>query len=84
LRIQDPNNVSRVPLNDGVFTFPHFTIESVDRVDEYHIIVANDTNFPSSSSRHPNRADDNEFILLRVEELLRGIPFVPAPFDVVD
>jgi len=82
LRIQDPNNVSRVPLNDGVFTFPHFTIESVDRVDEHHIIVANDTNFPFSSSRNPNRADDNEFILLRVEELLRGIPFVPAPFDV--
>jgi hypothetical protein len=71
MNISDPNNLARVPLNNGRFTFPFFTIENVDVVDESHIIVANDNNFPLSSSRDPNRADDNEFILLKVDALLR-------------
>lgn len=72
MRIQDPMNSSRVPLENGVLTFPFFTIENVDMVDGDHIIVGNDNNLPFSSSRDPNRADDNEFILLRVPELLRA------------
>jgi len=72
MRIQDPNARSRVPLNAGVFTFPFFTIENVDRVDAEHIIVGNDNNLPFSSSRDPNRADGNEMILLRVPELLNA------------
>jgi hypothetical protein len=56
---------------DG-FTFPFFTIEDVARVDEEHIIVANDNNLPFSAGRHLARADDNEVILLRVPELLRA------------
>jgi len=72
MRIQDPNNRSRVPLNGGVFTFPFFTIENVDRVDAEHIVVGNDNNLPFSSSRDPNRADGNELILLRVPELLNA------------
>jgi hypothetical protein len=72
MRIQDPMNRSRVPLENGVLTFPFFTIENVDVVDADHIIVGNDNNLPFSSSRNPNRADDNEFILLRVPELLRA------------
>ncbi|VTR45748.1 Uncharacterised protein [Serratia fonticola] len=31
----------------------------------------NDNNFPFSSSREPNVADDNEFILLDVKALLQ-------------
>lgn len=65
MNIKDPNNMARKPLNDGVFTFPFFTIENVDMVDSEHIIVGNDNNFPFSSSREPNKADDNEFILLK-------------------
>jgi hypothetical protein len=72
MRIQDPNNRSRVPLNGGMFTFPFFTIENVDRVDAEHIVVGNDNNLPFSSSRDPNRADGNEMILLRVPELLNA------------
>ena len=62
---------SVLPVN-GVLTFPFFTIENVDRVDETHIIVGNDNNLPFSSSRDPNKADDNEFVLLEVGEFLKA------------
>lgn len=71
LKIKDPNAVARKPLNNGVFTFPFFTIENVDVVDGSHIIVGNDNNFPFSSSRLSNVADDNEFILLEAKGLLQ-------------
>ncbi|MDV5226805.1 esterase-like activity of phytase family protein [Providencia rettgeri] len=70
MNIKDPEGVAKKPLNNGVFTFPFFTIENVDVVDNEHIIVGNDNNYPFSSSREPNQADDNEFILLRVPALL--------------
>jgi hypothetical protein len=72
MKIQDPLRKARKPFNDGVLTFPFFTIENVDIVDQKHIIVGNDNNLPFSSSRDPNRADDNEFVLLEVEALLRA------------
>jgi hypothetical protein len=72
MKIKDPDNKARKPLNDGVLTFPFFTIENVDRVDETHIIVGNDNNLPFSSSRDPNKADDNEFVLLEVGEFLKA------------
>ena len=71
MNIKDPNKHARKPLNNDVLTFPFFTIENVDIVDNEHIIVGNDNNYPFSSSREPNQADDNEFILLKVPELLR-------------
>ncbi len=70
MKIQDPRKIARKPLNGGVLTFPFFTIENVDIVDGRHIIVGNDNNLPFSSSRDPNKADDNEFVLLEVEALL--------------
>lgn len=70
LKIQDPNRLARKPLNNGVLTFPFFTIENVDVVDKRHIIVGNDNNFPFSASRQSNQADDNEFILLETPQLL--------------
>jgi len=72
MKIRDPENKARKPLNEGVLTFPFFTIENVDVVDDRHIIVGNDNNLPFSSSRDPNKADDNEFILLNVEALLKA------------
>ncbi|WP_243728748.1 esterase-like activity of phytase family protein [Mesocricetibacter intestinalis] len=71
LNIQDPNQLARKPLSEGRFKFPFFTIENVDLVDEKHIIVGNDNNLPYSSSREPNKADDNELILLNVESMLK-------------
>ena len=78
MAIQDPDNRARLrgdlPANApaGRFTFPFFTIENVAMVDADHIIIGNDNNLPFSAGRHLLRADDNEFILLRVPEFLRA------------
>ena len=72
LKIRDPNKKAKKPLNDGVLTFPFFTIENVDKVDDTHIIVGNDNNLPFSTSREPNKADDNEFVLLEVADFLKA------------
>ena len=72
MNIQDPQRLARKPLTNGVLTFPFFTIENVDIVDATHIVVGNDNNLPFSSSREPNKADDNELVLLEVGALLRA------------
>jgi hypothetical protein len=72
LAINDPDNLARKPKIDRKLSLPFFTIENVDIVDAEHIIVGNDNNLPFSSSRHPNQADDNEFVLLRVPQLLQA------------
>jgi hypothetical protein len=72
LNINDPKKLSHKPLSGGVFKFPFFTIENVDIVDGRHIIVGNDNNLPFSSSREPNKADDNELILLDVGDFLNA------------
>jgi hypothetical protein len=72
LAINDPANLARKPIIDGKLSFPFFTIENVDIVDAEHIIVGNDNNLPFSSSRDPNKADDNEFVLLHVPQLLQA------------
>ncbi len=72
LNIQDPNKLAKKQLTDGVLKFPFFTIEDVDVVDANHIVVGNDNNLPFSSSRDPNKQDDNELVLLEVGEFLRA------------
>ena len=72
MKIQDPQRLAKKPLTGGVLTFPFFTIENVDVVDDKHIVVGNDNNLPFSSSRDPQKADDNELVLLQVEGLLRA------------
>jgi hypothetical protein len=72
MQIADPNKKAKKPLNDSVLTFPFFTIENVDVVDERHIVVGNDNNLPFSSSREPTMQDDNEFVLLDVADLLKA------------
>jgi hypothetical protein len=70
MQIRDPQAKAAKPTLDGVLTFPFFTIENVDIVDDRHIVVGNDNNLPFSSSRDPARADDNELVLLEVGDLL--------------
>jgi hypothetical protein len=72
LNIADPAKLARKPLNEGVLKFPFFTIENVEVIDATHIVVGNDNNLPFSSSREPNKADDNELILLEVGEFLKA------------
>ncbi|MFC0219669.1 esterase-like activity of phytase family protein [Pseudochelatococcus lubricantis] len=70
MKIQDPDKVAIKGEKNGTLDFPFFTIENVDVVDATHIIVGNDNNLPFSASRDPNKADDNEFILLEVKDFL--------------
>lgn len=72
MNIADPDKKARKPLNNGVLTFPFFTIEDVDVIDATHIVVGNDNNLPFSSSRDPKKADDNELILLEVGDFLKA------------
>lgn len=48
------------------FAFPFFTIEDVIIEDARTLTVFNDNNFPSSSGRNANLADDNEMIRLKL------------------
>ncbi|TDX33722.1 esterase-like activity of phytase family protein [Rhodovulum visakhapatnamense] len=73
--IADPDGVARLDTDaardlTGKYTFPFFTIEDVMRVDDTHILVANDNNLPFSSGRKLDAAADNEVMLLSVPELL--------------
>ena len=73
--IRDPDNKAIVKTQadrelTGKFTFPFFTIEDVMRVDDTHIMVANDNNLPFSGGRRIGTAADNEFILLEVADFL--------------
>jgi len=72
LAIQDPDHKARRGGHDGGLGFPLVTIENVARVDADHIIVANDNNLPFSSGRAVDRQDDEEFVLLKVTELLNA------------
>ena len=55
-----------------MLTFPFFTFENVDVVEGSHIVVGNDNNLPFSTSREPNKADDNELVLLEVADFLKA------------
>jgi hypothetical protein len=56
------------------FRFPFQTIEGLALLDDRTLAVLNDNNFPFSSGRTPGRADDNEFITVRLTDPLRADP----------
>ncbi|KAA3514573.1 esterase-like activity of phytase family protein [Agrobacterium rosae] len=70
MKIADPDNKAHQGSANGTYTMPFVTIENVDRVDATHIIVGNDNNLPFSAGRALDKADDNEFVLLEVKDLL--------------
>ncbi|MBU2957749.1 esterase-like activity of phytase family protein [Paracoccus sp. 1_MG-2023] len=73
LDMADPDGIARQGAReDGRFTFPFVTIEDVDIVDDSHIIVGNDNNYPFSMGRSADTQDDNELILLEVGEFLKA------------
>ncbi|GGF73145.1 hypothetical protein GCM10007301_36190 [Azorhizobium oxalatiphilum] len=72
LAIKDPNGKAKQGGKDGMLDFPFLTIEDVVMVDPTHIVVGNDNNLPWSAGRSPQKADDNEFVLLEVGEFLKA------------
>lgn len=72
MKISDPDNKKRQGGGNGFYDMPFVTIENVDRVDATHIIVGNDNNLPFSAGRALDKADDNEFVLLEVKDLLEA------------
>ncbi|MFD5568661.1 esterase-like activity of phytase family protein [Streptomyces cadmiisoli] len=56
------------------FRFPFTTIEDVVLLDDRTLAVLNDNNFPFSSGRTPGRADNNEFITVRLTDRLHADP----------
>lgn len=70
MKIADPDKKARQGSENGIYTMPFVTIENVDRVDASHIIVGNDNNLPFSAGRALDKADDNEFVILDVKDLL--------------
>jgi hypothetical protein len=75
LDIADPNDLN----GDGsnAFRFPFVTIESVLAVDDQTLMLVNDNNFPGGGGRGAGVADNNEFILVRLDAPLVGA--VPEP-----
>jgi hypothetical protein len=72
MHIEDPHNEKKQGGGTGFYDMPFVTIENVDRVDATHIVVGNDNNLPFSAGRAVDKADDNEFNLLEVVELLNA------------
>ncbi|WP_284776651.1 esterase-like activity of phytase family protein [Agrobacterium sp. lyk4-40-TYG-31] len=70
MKIADPDKKAKQGSANGIYTMPFVTIENVDKVDATHIIVGNDNNLPFSAGRALDKADDNEFVLLEVKDLL--------------
>ncbi|MGW1713109.1 esterase-like activity of phytase family protein [Streptomyces sp. NPDC002156] len=57
---------------DETFTFPFQTIEDVVLLDDRTLAVLNDNNFPFSSGRTAGKADNNEFITIRLSDRLHA------------
>ncbi|MFD9739050.1 esterase-like activity of phytase family protein [Umezawaea sp. NPDC059074] len=72
----DIANPKRVGGFDETFRFPFTTIEDVVILDDNTLGVLNDNNFPFSSGRTPGKADNNEFITVKLAERLHADPRV--------
>jgi hypothetical protein len=68
----DIANPRRVGGFDETFRFPFTTIEDVVILDDNTLGVLNDNNFPFSSGRTPGKADNNEFITVKLAERLHA------------
>ncbi len=49
---------------------PHLGPEGLTLVDDQHIVVVNDNNFPCSSGRTIGRPDDHELTLINIKALI--------------
>jgi hypothetical protein len=76
LSIRDPNGIS-LPARPGEFgvgdpfSFPLQSVESLEILDDRHLLIANDNNYPGSDGRWTarDRPDDVELIVVRIPAL---------------
>jgi hypothetical protein len=70
LDLADPRALARQRGDSGLpagrFGMPFATIESVVALGDGRVLLANDNNLPFSAGRFLRRADDTEFVLLRL------------------
>ena len=70
LNVADPNNLGGNGTQNGMFTFPFVTIESVLPLDSQTLLVANDNNYPFSVGRTAGQPDNNELIQIKLSQPL--------------
>lgn len=88
MAIRDPAGVSLpgrpgdIGLGDP-FRFPFANIETILPLDRERLLVLNDNNYPYDNGRSPDRPDDNEAIVVRVDALCEAPapPADPTPTD---
>lgn len=68
MNLADPNNVAGT---GGRFTFPYFTIEDVEIIDERRIAIMNDNNFPATGGRGKDVNDVNEYLEITLPTALK-------------
>lgn len=77
MNISDPALIS-LPATPGdvglgaTFTFPYETIEALLPLDDEHLLILNDNNYPFSANRNPASADYNEAVVVRVQDVNRN------------
>ncbi len=60
--LADPAGVGGDATKEGRFSFPYFTIEDVEILDERTIAIMNDNNFPAMGGRGKDVVDVNEYL----------------------
>ncbi|MDV2470365.1 esterase-like activity of phytase family protein [Acinetobacter chinensis] len=75
MNIANPHHLSGTPRKGDtgtgkIFAFPFETIEDVIIENNHTLTVLNDNNFPGSSGRNAERADDNEMIQIKLPKAL--------------
>ncbi|RJF72210.1 hypothetical protein D3875_12240 [Deinococcus cavernae] len=76
--IKDPQGLAPDSQN-GVLTFPYFTIENVIVLNKDTILVANDNNYPATGGRGKDVKDQNQFIWLKLDQPLNVVAGVGRP-----
>lgn len=69
-KIANPNRLAKRGPNEETFVLPHLGPEGLTVVDDKHIVVVIDNNFPYSSGRLLGQPDDNELTLLNIQALI--------------
>jgi hypothetical protein len=72
MAMPDPQGVAGT--KGAFFTFPFTTIEQIAVLDDHHVLIGNDNNYPGSAGRTAGVPDDNEHVIVQVDEDLQLDP----------